>query len=72
MRVLVFASSGLIRFYQNFIRIWFPPVCRFSPTCSEYALEVLKKHGFFKGSALALWRILRCNPFSAGGRDPVQ
>jgi hypothetical protein len=72
MRVLVFASSGLIRFYQQFIRVWLPPVCRFHPTCSEYALGALQKHGFFKGSALALWRILRCNPFLHGGWDPVQ
>ena len=72
MKALVLASSGFIRFYQNHIRIWFPLVCRFHPTCSEYALEALKKHGFFKGSARSLWRILRCNPFSAGGWDPVQ
>lgn len=72
MKVLVLTSSGFIRFYQHYIRIWFPPVCRFHPTCSEYALDALKKHGFFKGSALTLWRILRCNPFSAGGWDPVE
>lgn len=72
MKVLVFASSGLIRFYQQFIRVWFPPVCRFHPTCSEYALDALKKHGFIKGSARAAWRIVRCNPFSAGGWDPVK
>jgi putative membrane protein insertion efficiency factor len=72
MKVLVIASSGVIRFYQQFIRVWFPPVCRFHPTCSEYALDALRKHGFIKGSALAAWRIVRCNPFSAGGRDPVQ
>ena len=71
MRVLVSASSGVIRFYQSCVRIWFPPVCRFHPTCSEYALEALKKHGFFKGVARAAWRIMRCNPFSAGGWDPV-
>jgi putative membrane protein insertion efficiency factor len=72
MKVLVIASSGVIRFYQQFIRVWFPPVCRFHPTCSEYALDALRKHGFIKGSGLAAWRIVRCNPFSAGGRDPVQ
>ncbi|MCI0330872.1 MAG: membrane protein insertion efficiency factor YidD [candidate division Zixibacteria bacterium] len=72
MKVLVFASSGLIRFYQNYVRIWFPPVCRFHPTCSEYALEALKRHGFFRGSAMAVRRIVRCNPFSAGGWDPVK
>ncbi len=72
MKALVPASSGVIRFYQNYVRIWFPPVCRFHPTCSAYALEALQKHGFFKGGAMAFWRILRCNPFSAGGWDPVQ
>jgi putative membrane protein insertion efficiency factor len=71
-RVLVVTSSGLIKFYQRFVRIWFPPVCRFHPTCSDYALEALKKHDFFKGSALAVWRILRCNPFSSGGLDPLK
>lgn len=45
--------------------------CRFSPTCSEFARQALLKHGFFVGSALSVWRILRCNPFSAGGLDPV-
>ncbi len=70
-RVLILTSSGLIKFYQRCVRIWFPPVCRFHPTCSDYALEALKKRGFFKGSTLAAWRILRCNPFSAGGFDPV-
>jgi putative membrane protein insertion efficiency factor len=72
MKALVSASSGVIRFYQNCIRIWFSPVCRFHPTCSEYALEALRKRGFLKGSAIAVWRILRCNPFSSGGWDPVK
>jgi len=72
MKALVLASSGLIRFYQNYVRIWFPPVCRFHPTCSDYAIEALRRHGFFRGTALVVWRILRCNPFSAGGRDPVK
>ena len=72
MKILVLAFNGVIHFYQNYIRIWFPPVCRFHPTCSEYALEALKKHGFFKGSAKAFWRILRCSPFFSGGWDPVK
>jgi len=71
-RVLVLTSSGLVKLYQRYVRIWFPPVCRFHPTCSDYALEALHKHGFFKGSALTVWRILRCNPFSTGGWDPVK
>ncbi len=47
------------------------PTCRFTPTCSEYALEAVREWGIFAGSALALWRILRCNPFGRGGFDPV-
>ncbi len=45
--------------------------CRFTPTCSQYALEAIEVHGIFKGCLLAAWRILRCNPFSKGGWDPV-
>ena len=45
--------------------------CRFEPSCSAYGLEALRRHGFFKGSALAFWRILRCGPWSRGGADPV-
>ncbi len=45
--------------------------CRFTPTCSQYAIEAIETHGVFKGSALAAWRIIRCNPFSKGGYDPV-
>ena len=61
----------LVRCYQRFISPCKPPCCRFVPTCSEYALEALEEHGFWKGSLLAVWRILRCNPFSKGGYDPV-
>lgn len=61
----------LIRLYQAGISPAKIPCCRFSPTCSNYAIEALEKHGAIKGSALALWRILRCNPFCRGGWDPV-
>ncbi len=47
------------------------PICRFSPSCSHYTLEAVRRHGFFKGSALGAYRILRCNPFCRGGHDPV-
>ena len=61
-----------VRFYRRFIS---PAkgagVCRFSPTCSEYALISLREWGVIAGGALTLWRILRCNPFSKGGEDPV-
>ncbi len=62
---------ALIRFYRKHISPNTPPACRFSPTCSAYALEALEVHGAFKGTMLSLWRILRCNPFSKGGYDPV-
>jgi len=46
--------------------------CRFRPTCSEYAITAIEKYGMIKGSFLALWRLLRCNPFNKGGYDPVK
>lgn len=61
----------LIRFYQKNISPMHGPCCRFIPTCSQYALEAIQKYGALKGGYLALRRILRCNPFSKGGYDPV-
>ena len=61
----------LIGLYRKFISPLKPPCCRFTPTCSAYALEAFKKRGFFVGFILTIWRILRCNPFSKGGYDPV-
>jgi putative membrane protein insertion efficiency factor len=61
----------LIRFYRRCISPLFPPSCRYYPTCSKYAIEAIEVHGAFKGSLLAIWRILRCNPLSPGGVDPV-
>ena len=62
---------ALIKVYRKFISPIKPPCCRFTPTCSAYALEAFKKRGFFVGLGLTVWRILRCNPFSRGGYDPV-
>lgn len=61
----------LVRFYQVCISPLKPPSCRFMPTCSEYALQALKKYGPFKGTYLAVRRILRCHPFGGSGYDPV-
>ena len=60
-----------IKFYQKCISPFTPPMCRFTPTCSHYAVEAIRKHGPFKGLALAIWRILRCNPWGGSGYDPV-
>jgi len=61
----------LIKFYKKFISPLFPPRCKYYPSCSQYALDAYEKHGFFKGTLLAVWRILRCNPWSLGGVDYV-
>lgn len=61
----------LIRFYRAAISPHFPACCRYTPTCSQYALEAIQKYGALKGGWLALRRILRCNPFHKGGYDPV-
>lgn len=66
-KVMVF----LIRLYQKYISPMLGAHCRFYPTCSQYAVEAFQVHGFFKGFALATWRVLRCNPFGKSGYDPV-
>lgn len=65
------AMMAAIRFYRKRISPCVPPCCKYYPTCSQYALEAIRRHGALKGGAMALWRILRCNPFSHGGYDPV-
>ena len=63
---------GLIKFYRNYLSgLKTAPTCKYYPTCSEYGLEAIEKYGALKGGLLAVWRILRCNPFSKGGYDPV-
>jgi putative membrane protein insertion efficiency factor len=62
---------GLIRLYQRYISAWLPPVCRFHPTCSEYAAEAMRTWGLRIGGRLVLRRLLRCHPFHPGGYDPV-
>lgn len=62
----------LVRFYRKFLSpLKRTPSCRFTPTCSAYAIDAFMKRGFFVGFGLTVWRILRCNPFCAGGYDPV-
>ena len=62
---------ALIKFYSSAISPHTAPSCKYTPTCSQYGLEAIERFGALKGSALTIWRILRCNPFSKGGYDPV-
>ncbi|MBQ9418595.1 MAG: membrane protein insertion efficiency factor YidD [Bacteroidales bacterium] len=62
---------GVIAFYRSCISPLTPPSCRYTPTCSQYAQEAIKKYGPWKGGWLALRRILRCHPFGGSGYDPV-
>lgn len=61
-----------IAFYRRWISPALAPRCRYEPSCSRYAEEAIERFGLFKGGLLALWRLLRCNPFSNGGFDPVR
>jgi len=61
----------LITLYQKLISPLFAPRCRFYPSCSEYAKEVVSRHGVIKGGGLAVWRLLRCGPWTKGGFDPA-
>ena len=70
-QLLTYPFILLVRFYQVAISPLKPPTCRFSPTCSTYALESLKKYGLLKGGRLALRRIMRCHPWGGSGYDPV-
>lgn len=65
------AAMGLLRFYQRRISPMRAPSCKFYPSCSGYALVALERYGLLRGLILAVWRVLRCNPFSKGGYDPV-
>jgi len=62
---------GAIKIYRYLLSPWIGNSCRFYPSCSHYGEEAIQHHGVFKGSLLTIWRILRCNPWSAGGIDPV-
>lgn len=58
--------------YQLLISPLFPPVCRYIPSCSQYAIEAVSRYGVLRGGGMAIWRILRCHPFARGGYDPVK
>jgi len=60
-----------IRGYQRWVRPAFPMACRFYPSCSDYALQALERHGLIRGLGLTVWRLLRCHPYHLGGFDPV-
>ncbi|HEU4793396.1 MAG TPA: membrane protein insertion efficiency factor YidD [Nitrolancea sp.] len=64
-------ALSAIRFYQYVISPALPASCRFYPTCSEYGYQAVAKYGIIKGGGMAIWRILRCNPFCRGGIDHV-
>jgi putative membrane protein insertion efficiency factor len=63
--------GALLRLYQRVVSPLYPPSCRFYPSCSQYALVAVERHGVLRGSRLAVWRLLRCNPWNAGGVDDV-
>ncbi|MBQ9643229.1 MAG: membrane protein insertion efficiency factor YidD [Lachnospiraceae bacterium] len=64
-------AIGMIRLYQKYLSPLKGTKCPYYPSCSEYGLQAIEKYGVLKGGLLAAWRILRCNPFSHGGYDPV-
>ena len=65
------ALMGVVRVYQLVVSPWFAPRCRYYPSCSQYAVDAVRRHGAIKGTGLAIWRVLRCNPWSLGGVDHV-
>ena len=72
MRLPGVLGIGLVWLYRLTLGALFPTTCKYHPSCSEYAIQALRRHGLIRGSALAAWRLLRCNPWSHGGFDPVR
>lgn len=66
------AATAPIVIYQRFISPAIPRRCKYEPTCSRYAVDAIKEYGILRGAVLAAWRLLRCNPWSYGGYDPVE
>ncbi len=70
-KIFIYPVIFLVKIYQSFISPLFPPTCRFSPTCSEYAIQSLKKYGLIKGVYLSIKRIVNCRPWGGSGYDPI-
>lgn len=70
-KIIAIPFIWIVRFYQAAISPYTPSACRFTPTCSHYALEALQKHGLFSGGFLAIKRIFSCHPWGKSGYDPV-
>jgi putative membrane protein insertion efficiency factor len=72
LRVPSLLGVGLVWLYRLTFGALFPATCKYHPSCSEYAMQAVRRHGLVRGSVLAGWRLLRCNPWSRGGFDPVR
>ncbi len=70
-RIISIVFIGLIRFYQAAISPYLPPSCRYAPTCSQYGIEAIRRHGPWKGGYLSLKRLASCHPWGGSGHDPV-
>jgi uncharacterized protein len=71
-RALVACAKAPVALYRRVLSPALPRRCKYEPTCSRYALQAIERYGILRGTVLAVWRLLRCNPFSHGGYDPVQ
>ncbi len=71
LQIISLPLIGLIRLYQWILSPWLGPKCRFTPSCSQYAIEAFRKYGLFKGGWMAIRRILRCHPWGGSGHDPL-
>ena len=72
LRAPSYLGIGLVWLYRVTFGALFPTTCKYHPSCSEYAVQALRRHGLVRGSVMAGWRLLRCNPWSRGGYDPVR
>jgi putative membrane protein insertion efficiency factor len=72
MRAFRRAVTAPIRLYQRLVSPGLSPRCKYEPSCSRYAVQAIERYGILRGSVLAAWRLLRCNPWSHGGYDPIE